>query len=538
MATNPAADPTAFEGYYYGLPGCPKLLARSNPQPWMAPSFEVTANSSPRTKTVFVVTHHSLREKLDAGLRDTILGILATMNPRKWISVDYLRIGYEKGVAQNNPVVTLITVDKDEVPLAEAQRVVDAIAEECKKVDLPDVEVEVMEGQRSTSASADQEYDDMAFDNPSANQPILDPTLYPLIGSSIAISRKEKVLTGRGTLGGYVLVDGVIMGLTNHQVAFGDSRLEAFPTAGEEISRASYHFMQPAEGDLEERKDDHEIRLQTLKDFQAAKNSTAYNSEMSSISTSLAKLELWTLEKCVLGTVWRSSGIRAREGIENRRFRLDWALIWLDNPERFSEPDGFVNEIPDYASYYRTKKQRYFPTAMKAAGVDKKMVQMPNYLKRHLTLEETLYKQDTTEEEDKKFVVWKFGRSTHFTFGILSTIHSNYLSTSGIVTDELAIVPHDSMVAEYGFSGKGDSGSLVWDSDGYVSGLLWGGPVNSVATYITPMEYVLEDIRQVCGAKDVKLVIRKEDETNVEFGPPERQPRALQDWRVMFERGY
>ena len=98
MATNPAADPTAFEGYYYGLPGCPKLLACSNPELWMAPSFEVTANSSPRTKTVFVVTHHPLREKLNVGLRDTIIGILATMNRHKWISVDYLRIGYEKGV--------------------------------------------------------------------------------------------------------------------------------------------------------------------------------------------------------------------------------------------------------------------------------------------------------------------------------------------------------------------------------------------------------------------------------------------------------
>ena len=213
------------------------------------------------------------------------------------------------------------------------------------RVDLPDVEVEVIEGQRSTSASADQECDDMAFGNPSAIQPILDPTQYPLIGSSIAISRKEKVSAGHGTLGGYVLVDGVIMGLTNHHVAVGDSRVEAFPIVKEEISRASYHFMQPAEGDLEERKDDHVTRLQTLKDFQAAKNSIAYDSEMSSISTSLAKLELWTLEKCVLGTVWRSSGIRAREGIKNRSFRLDWALIWLDNPKRFSEPDRFVNEV-------------------------------------------------------------------------------------------------------------------------------------------------------------------------------------------------
>lgn len=44
-----------------------------------------------------------------------------------------------------------------------------------------------------------------------------------------------------------------------------------------------------------------------------------------------------------------------------------------------------------------------------------------------------------------------------------------------------------------------------------------------MVTYVTPIEHVLEDIRRVCGAKEVTLVVRKEDETDVVFGPPERQ---------------
>ena len=108
---------------------------------------------------------------------------------------------------------------------------------------------------------------------------------------------------------------------------------------------------------------------------------------------------------------------------------------------------------------------------MKAAGYNKKIFQIPKHLKRHLTLKKILNKRDA-EQEDKNLVVWKFSRTTHFTFGIVSSIHSNYLSTNGIVTDELAIVPYHSMVSDLGFSDNGDSGPLVCDSDGYVYGLL------------------------------------------------------------------
>jgi hypothetical protein len=134
------------------------------------------------------------------------------------------------------------------------------------------------------------------------------------------------------------------MGLTNHHVAFGDDRLEAFPTI-EETSTAAYTFMQPAEGDLEDRITGHKSRLKAIEGLKKNYSSPALDMEVTKINALLPMLESWTPEKCIIGTLWRSSGIRARDGIKNRRSRLDWALIKLENPERFSEHGRFINEV-------------------------------------------------------------------------------------------------------------------------------------------------------------------------------------------------
>ncbi|KIN05953.1 hypothetical protein OIDMADRAFT_17080 [Oidiodendron maius Zn] len=88
------------------------------------------------------------------------------------------------------------------------------------------------------------------------------------------------------------------------------------------------------------------------------------------------------------------------------------------------------------------------------------------------------------------------------------------------------------------FSDKGDSGSFVWDSDGYVSGMFWGGKERSSQYYITPVQYILEDIRQVCNAKEARLVVRREDETDVVFGPPERRSHVGPVIEVGSSMGY
>ena len=160
--------------------------------------------------------------------------------------------------------------------------------------------------------------------------------------------------------------------------------------------------------------------------------------------------------------------------------------------------------------------------AMKAAGQSKERPDLPKHLKRGLSFEETLNLQASAEEEDKNYVVWKFGRTTHYTFGIVSEILSDYRCINGVLSDELLVLDINVFKSNT-FSNNGDSGSFVWDSDGYVSGMLWGGKRNSPLHYITPVQYLLEDIQQVCSAKEVRLVVRREDETDVVFGPPERR---------------
>jgi hypothetical protein len=174
-----------------------------------------------------------------------------------------------------------------------------------------------------------------------------DSTKYPRVGASIAISSKHSALkVGCGTLGGYVLIDGKVMGLTNHHVAFGESRLEAFPTADEASTGVSYSFLQPAEVDLEARINYLEDRRQILIDDQKTMEDTSLQAaKISTIAIELEKLRLLTPETSVLGKVWRSSGLRARDGAKNRRFRLHWALIELENPGRFTEQEKFVNEV-------------------------------------------------------------------------------------------------------------------------------------------------------------------------------------------------
>ena len=146
MAANPAAaaDPKMFEDYYYGLRGNPRLLARSSVQPWTRPLAnleEYPYNIDPgyygqhpqQKKRMSIVGRHALRKALDSGLREKIREMLATMNnPSRLISVDYIRLGYDWEDEKNNPVVVWVTVEENQVPEAEAQRIVDALAQECR----------------------------------------------------------------------------------------------------------------------------------------------------------------------------------------------------------------------------------------------------------------------------------------------------------------------------------------------------------------------------------------------------------------------
>jgi hypothetical protein len=135
-ATNPAQDRAAFDNYYWGLRGNPRLLGRSSTEAWTLPMVEDLDFNGERKadrKVVLVIGPHPLREKLRHGLRDKVLQVLATMDPCRWISVDYIRLGYDKIVPTNNPVMVWVTVEENTVREVEAQRIVDALTQECRR---------------------------------------------------------------------------------------------------------------------------------------------------------------------------------------------------------------------------------------------------------------------------------------------------------------------------------------------------------------------------------------------------------------------
>jgi len=136
---------------------------------------------------------------------------------------------------------------------------------------------------------------------------------------------------------------------------------------------------------------------------------------------------------------------------------------------------------------------------------------LPPFLKRSLRSSEV--ERKFVNLDSKKYAVVKHGRTSKWTLGYLQDIKSDYHSQSSpIITDELPVIsPAGSPV----FSKGGDSGSLVFDVDGFIVGMLWGGQDETGISYITPIEVILEDIKEACGAKNVELLVRDEDKAEV-----------------------
>lgn len=149
-------------------------------------------------------------------------------------------------------------------------------------------------------------------------------------------------------------VDGKVFGLTSHLVPF-PVHSEPFPTSHERSMKASYSLWQPSEHD-------HERKIWYLKQDQ--KHFECHNpweeitnhkaEEILTVNKKLQRLERWTQDLCRLGKVWRSSGLRNR-GVndDELNFGLDWALIELENPARFTtgEEAAFVNKVRLYQTY-------------------------------------------------------------------------------------------------------------------------------------------------------------------------------------------
>lgn len=178
---------------------------------------------------------------------------------------------------------------------------------------------------------------------------VLPPVQYPHIGSSVARKDSEAVVS---TLGGYVQIDGEIIGVTNHHVAVG-SRLEAFPTAEEESSKVTYDILQPAKRDLDELISHRDELLEESIEEGVRNATSSSESTIKERQIQLDELKSWTPERCLLGRVRKTSGLRARAAENPHRFRFDWALIKLGNASRFPDHKNLVNQVKDGCLLYQ-----------------------------------------------------------------------------------------------------------------------------------------------------------------------------------------
>lgn len=174
------------------------------------------------------------------------------------------------------------------------------------------------------------------------------------------------------------------------------------------------------------------------------------------------------------GKVYAGSGLR----LDEDRYTLDWALIDV-SPERVSGnklPDGLVSP--------------YFNPTIHGGHV-------------------TEAKFDTVSGQN----VFKLGRSTGFTKGIMNGIETTRFRSCGLGGQsgdalsqscdiQWAIVPHNGKGL---FSAQGDSGAFVLDSNASMVGLLFAGNTFCAATYITPVAALFEDIKKVTGACGVRV---------------------------------
>lgn len=126
--------------YYYGLtPNYPRptLLARSDGVQWPPPFTPEPRDTwtglyEKKRCSVIAASSHPIAQKLREGLRGRIEEVLMGMRPLCWISVDYLRLGYEVE-EEKNTVTVVVTVEEGMLEVGEAERIVAELKGECDK---------------------------------------------------------------------------------------------------------------------------------------------------------------------------------------------------------------------------------------------------------------------------------------------------------------------------------------------------------------------------------------------------------------------
>ncbi|KAI9898129.1 hypothetical protein N3K66_006489 [Trichothecium roseum] len=174
-------------------------------------------------------------------------------------------------------------------------------------------------------------------------------------------------------------------------------------------------------------------------------------------------------------------GRRAEEGTNNNLCYISSGLM-IDKKAQELMGETGINMPTGYLNYVMGQPGSQYIPLKSAIIPESEMHGLPSLDRAH-----------DYDPSHKQLVVFKYGRTTKLTAG-LSNKPVSLTRKSGHVSEEWCILPLAGRV----FSRSSDSGSLVWDTERRLGGIITSGDHNDTGTdvtYATPMERLLQDIR-------------------------------------------
>ncbi|OBT49132.1 hypothetical protein VE00_00042 [Pseudogymnoascus sp. WSF 3629] len=500
------------ESWYYGIDARMDvrslLIARSSTYPFQ-PFIEETRDDpdgSPRKrlkrKAIFTIGNHKITTIYDSDLRLRVREILSSIT---WKTIDVVRLGYKD--EPSCPVI-LITVDINDVNEDSAQDAVYKIHELMIKFGLPDIHAEIKTGR--------------LFEQTGYNQNVhypLELLRVPKIGASIGNANSDSA----GSICLFLKIDGSDYALTCQHVVTASSE-PLTPRNDPDI------ILQPAKQDLRRYETDRDYCIEeekwALEEFDAKKlrsNDEGVSPMLKEMGEE-AKLSLNKLNRCIadklkmqhvrlpFGILAHAPGISTHPLTNHKR---DWALVKLDD-ERFQTLPPNILPPAHFTVTERSKIRKFYSRSLGFPGLLYNNVVTTTAI---LPLKELNRFHDgprPLENQDYESLrVFKHGCTSGWTAGFLNEIRSDCCFGSGGQTMEYCVV--NILDLNY-FSYQDDSGACVLDIEGRIVGMLHSGngeniPFGAEITYLTPVEWIIQDIRDTLKTEDVVIEkhIEKED---------------------------
>ncbi|WAO96787.1 Hypothetical protein NCS54_01447200 [Fusarium falciforme] len=514
--------------YYVGLPGKPKLVARSSSDPWTGPQIDFGWT---RGKTLDPVGQHPIVAIWNNSAGPLRRDILEALKSTQWVAIDILRLGYQnvKGTLDEspiNPVTVLVSVVPGSTTWDAGVNVVLRCRGILRRHGIHDVEVEMKESMISRCNLETQPPQQKLTPGPVVQPERWNSLFSEFLGLCIAPAASPY---HEGTKGLYLRIRGTtrMLLLTCRHVAFaGSDGNEDF----EHSNGAPRAILQPGTGTLEEalRNVREDIRLSerdmednrdlpwasAIRQFDQA---SAQKAAGEALEQRLGALE--QPSNRTIGHVLFSPKIGEGRSPSGRSQCRDWALIELDQEKHETALENLTNRM---FCGIAAKNGTWIATKEKLKGSNPldhyrlKFDSETHTLELKRTIAKDIMVAPPTESaslQEAALVVAKAGRSTGLTIGVANEVVSMKRNLFGNMTfesEEWCILGAKwrSGSGRGVFSKRGDSGSCVWDMEGRIGGMLTrgleAGNGSLDVSYATPIEWLLTDIREQSGL-DVEL---------------------------------